>query len=313
MATHVDDVFWGGTDIFEKKIVDTIRKTFKMSKENHSSFMYLGLFLEETPTGIILNQKDYVKELQKIEIQDERSKQTNDELNETEKHQLRSVIGQLNWLCTQTRPDISFGTCQASITYKDSTIKTIIAVNKTIRKLQNEEFDLKFVDLGDLRKCKFLVFSDASYRNLLDGGSQGGYIIFLANNDNKVIPIQWQSRRIRRIVRSTLAAECLSLLDAVEAAFLLKCLLNEMLKDHTTDVKIESFIDNKSLYDAINTTKCVEDKRLRIDIASLREKLENKEVSKVSWLDTRFQLADCLTKSGASSKGLLEVLKTNQL
>ena len=52
-------------------------------------------------------------------------------------------------------------------------------MNKVIRKLKNERVSLKFVDLGDLKQCQVLCFSDASYRNLPDEGSQGDYIIFL--------------------------------------------------------------------------------------------------------------------------------------
>ena len=46
-----------------------------------------------------------------------------------------------------------------------------------------------------------------------------------------------------------------------------------------------------------------------IDIAILQELLELKIVKKLHCIDTRFQLANALTKKGASSKKLLHVLK----
>ena len=56
-----------------------------------------------------------------------------------------------------------------------------------------------------LEKCVYRLI-DASIGNLPDGGTQGGYIIFLANEKGKVIPI-WNSKKIRRVVRSTLAVK----------------------------------------------------------------------------------------------------------
>lgn len=53
---------------------------------------------------------------------------------------------------------------------------------------------------------KFLVFfSDASMGNLPDDGAQSGQLIMLMGDDEKFSPISWQSKRIRRVVRSTLA------------------------------------------------------------------------------------------------------------
>ena len=131
---------------------------------------------------------------------------------------------------------------------------------------------MKFVDLGDLKQCKVLCFSDASYRNLPDEGSQGSYIIFLCNQQDTVVPIQLQSEKVRRVVRSTLVAECLAQLDAIDASFLIKSSLEELFNCNN-GIPVESIIDNKSLCEALYSTKCIEDKRLRVDVAILRERV----------------------------------------
>ena len=61
------------------------------------------------------------------------------------------------------------------------------------------------------------------------------------------------------------------------------------------------------------STKCVEDRRLRPDIALLREKLAKGEIKDIKWVESSLQLADCLTKAGASSRPLLEVLSSGKL
>ena len=65
--------------------------------------------------------------------------------------------------------------------------------------------------------------------------------------------------------------------------------------------------DNLSAKDALNSSTVVSDKRLRVDISRLREMVSKKEVI-VRWIPKEEQLADCLTKRGASSTSLLDVL-----
>ena len=81
--------------------------------------------------------------------------------------------------------------------------------NKVIRRIKSGQVDLKFHSLGS-GHLSLLVCTDASLGNLPDGGTQGGYIIFLANEKGKAIPICWNSKKIRRVVGSTLAGETLA-------------------------------------------------------------------------------------------------------
>ena len=75
---------------------------------------------------------------------------------------------------------------------------------------------------------------------------------------------------------------------------------------------VEMYTDSKSLFDAIHTTNLMIDKRMRVDIASLREMYENNEVS-FHWLESKYQIADVLTKKGASKSNLLDVLAKSKL
>ena len=55
--------------------------------------------------------------------------------------------------------------------------------NKVIRKLQSDAVIIQFSDLGDLKDCKILSYTDSSYKHLPDGGSQGRFIALLCNPD----------------------------------------------------------------------------------------------------------------------------------
>lgn len=73
-------------------------------------------------------------------------------------------------------------------------------------------------------------------------------------------------------------------------------------------VPIICVTDNFSLVDALKSTKFVAEKRLRLEISSIKELIQTKRVDQVLWSETKDQLADCLTKKGASSTSLLRAL-----
>ena len=59
---------------------------------------------------------------------------------------------------------------------------------------------------------------------------------------------------------------------------------------------------------AVKSVSPVVDKRLQIDIAILQEALENKEVGDICYVPSDENLANALTKQGASSRTWIEVL-----
>ena len=66
--------------------------------------------------------------------------------------------------------------------------------------------------------------------------------------------------------------------------------------------------DNKSLYDALLSSKQVGDKILRIDISVIDDLLARSEIEKVLWVSGANQLADALTKKGVATDKLLAAL-----
>ena len=64
----------------------------------------------------------------------------------------------------------------------------------------------------DLPKAVMIGFSDASFANMPRHGSQAGYMILVAESScvsraAKAAVVSWNSHRIKRVVKSTLAAE----------------------------------------------------------------------------------------------------------
>ena len=73
-----------------------------------------------------------------------------------------------------------------------------------------------------------------------------------------------------------------------------------------------SYVDSNNLYQAVYSTKFVEDKRLRIDIAQVQEYVK-KKVMEVRWVKAEEMLADGLTKKGVNVDKLMTVIKEGML
>ncbi|XP_076049720.1 uncharacterized protein LOC143030456 [Oratosquilla oratoria] len=136
----------------------------------------------------------------------------------------------------------------------------------------------------------------------MDSGSQGGFVIFLQDGNEKRCPIFWQTRKIRRVVKPTLSAEAMALLECAESSVYLARIPSNI--SGCPALKICCFVNNKSLVDALYSCRSVDNKRLRTDLAVLRDMLEQGEIAEATWVETSQQLADCLTKKGASTERL---------
>ena len=178
-------------------------------------------------------------------------------------------------------------------------------VNKTIKRLKAEKVRLFFPNLGDIKQCKLIFYSDASHKNLPNGGSQGGFISFIIGDNGKHAPLDWSSRRVRRVVKSSLAAETLELVEAAEHCFLMRKIIQELLG---VQCDIIGVTDSKSLKDACYSTTTMEDKRIMVDVCLLREMIQKEELTAIEWVPKKRQIADSLTKFGALTASLLNTL-----
>ena len=146
-------------------------------------------------------------------------------------------------------------------------------LNKNVRKAKREESQIYIPDLGNSEDLCIIGYSDASFGNLDDGGSQGGYIIFLVGKNGNYFPLHWQSKRVRRVVKSTQAAETLALVDLAEACIFYKAFICELLHIRNCPIKIPVICktNNSGLQQAAHSSTQILDKRLRIKLAIIRE------------------------------------------
>ena len=311
MAAHVDDFCWGGNETFINKVIKPLHSTFQVGSEHSSLFKYLGLSVYQKKDHTIeVGQTTYIQEVEEVKIVDEMKRGKAGRLDDKEVGQLRTLIGQMGWIAGQTRADLSFEVCELSSAIKHATVEDLKRANKALQKAKKEDVSLHFG--GTMSNLHIKVYNDSSFGNLCDGGSQGGYIIFLEDGNGTCSPIMWRSKRLQRVVKSTMAGETLIQVEAAEAAFWLSHLIIEICGKSVFDT-ITCYTDSRQLFEAVYSIKQITDRRLRIDISLLKEMLERKEIGSIVWIETEKQLANCLTKKGASTAGLLKVLDSSKL
>ena len=96
---------------------------------------------------------------------------------------------------------MAFDACQLSGGLKDAQVSDMSHTNKVIQKVQQSKF---FKKINNIPKSTILTFSVASFNSLPGGVSQGGYLVFLTNNNGNICSIHWQSWKIKRTMRSSL-------------------------------------------------------------------------------------------------------------
>ena len=159
MACFVDDVLWAGTSQFVITI-NKLKETFSIGTEFNTDFKYIGIHLQQNDDGTIsIDQKDYVKDLEIIILEQDRKDLSKQEpVNEIERSQIRQVIGKLNWVAGMTRPEISFTVSEISSRIGSATLDDIKRINKTVKFLQSTSGFITIPKL-DFKSIKVKVFT----------------------------------------------------------------------------------------------------------------------------------------------------------
>ena len=306
MVIHVDDFIYGGSDAFQEKVIGRFREIFQVGSEESCSMKYIGVLINQSTEGIFLSTNTYCEDLLEIDTTNMGGDRTR-ALCPEEVTKLRQTSGQINWAVNQSRPDCAFDNCIVANSTKHATVADVYRANKAVRKVRGQSVTMYFPSDLDLLSCRIVAFSDASYANLPDKGSQGAYIIFLCDGVGRYSILSWQSRKVRRVVNSTLAAECLATVEASDASIALSSLLASMLGCPRFPISV--LCDNKSLVDSVHSSTAADNKRLQIDISILRDDLEQKRIHELRWIETSLQVANCLTKNGCSPQYLLDIMR----
>lgn len=302
LCSHVDDFCYGGTESFLRETIGKLREKLKVGEQESKSFKYIGVAVEQEEDKIRINQWKYINSVREPEG---RRFTGNRMLGKKELTEYRSVVGQLNWVSLHTMPDISYNISDLSKAFKEGTTQDMRKLIKTVRRVKSIMGEVVISELEE-GNIYWEAYADASFGNIDDGHTQIGYIISLTDG-KKRCPILWKSRKSRRVAKSTIEAEALSVGEAVEGLIYLNSLWEEMIGGRKLGAYVKT--DSRTLMTAIKSSTGVCSKRLKIDIAAIRETIESGEISEVQWIQGKRQVADILTKSGVSEENIRDYLE----
>ena len=314
IIVHVDDFLHAGDEYFQVDVVNKLRTSFAAGAIEESSFRYTGLNIITLNDGITMDQLHYIEKLECIPVSSARTREHMDSLSQIERKQYRALVGSINWAAQQTRPDLAFDIMEMSIKFKDPLVSDLMRANKCIKRLKMEDVSIKFGRLIDnLDNVSIMTWSDAAFANLLDRVSSGaGHVILLVDTNKKCCPLAWTANKVKRVVKSTVAAEALALEASISHAIYLRALLKEILCCRDQDLPIVSWVDSGNLVEALHSSKEVDDKMLRIKIAIIKETIHTSGIQ-VYHTSSLTNIANPLTKKGASCRDLLHIMKTGSL
>ena len=176
--------------------------------------------------------------------------------------------------------------------------------------------------MSSVKQRSIVVFADSAFANMPGSKSQCGHIGFLVDSVadatdldfRKTWTMWWSSGRVKRVVRSTLAAEGYAVSEAVEHAIYLQRLISEIESAPGSQqsqhgfrklpIPIRVVSDSQSLVTTVQRdTGAGQHRRFAIVLAMLREVFasKNDEQCELIWTPTGKMVADGLTKVMSSA------------
>ena len=200
------------------------------------------------------------------------------------------------WLQLQGNPLLSVATGILQSRFAPPGGHDLLSLNKLMREAKSMP-DLCWLIVSVPSSFVWLRAADAAWPNRPDGSSTCGRVIMAADpnilrgESSSVSVLAWNSRKIRRVVRSSLGAECAAFSTGLEHTDTFRVLYAELFGDLCDLVGYETYLqvtetlcvnDYKSLADALfaagsAASKTSEDKRFGIELSMIKQRLSRNE------------------------------------
>ena len=307
-GVHVDDLLGGGTPRMDTCLA-ALRKKLPFGDFRTKTIKYTGAEIRQLPDfSIEVSQEAYIEKLEEVSTKPFGT--ASEPLPQPTL--MRACCGQLAWVANHSRPDQAFLASYLQGVQDRATVAHLALYNKAVREMKQRKVCLRFPRVP-IESWRILAVTDAGWCVRESGESQGGLVLCLC--EQKVLDrepglawiIEWSSKKLRRVVRSSTAAETLAAQNGLDAVEFAQAFLQEVLhgmvprefQQWVPEVPSGLVIDSKSLYDALTRSACSSalaiEKRLAIDYAIARACLADRHVTPF-WTNNLQMISDCLTK-----------------
>ncbi len=169
---------------------------------------------------------------------------------------------------------------------------------------------LRYVKLNQ-SSLRLMIFTNSIFANNRDLFSQIDYVICLADVTHANI-LHWSSIKCNRVIRSVFAAELFAMIHEFDVDSILKSILIKLL-DKKIFISLILAIDSKSLYDCLIRLSIIVEKRLMIDVITLRQFYERREITEMIWIHDINNSANSMIKIKSSTilKTMIDINQIN--
>ncbi|KAA8492024.1 Transposon Ty2-B Gag-Pol polyprotein [Porphyridium purpureum] len=284
-TTQVDDILTVGTPQFLEAQKE-IRKYLQLHREKRDKFIFNGAQLTVKENCVSIDLRAYIEKSRIVAVRI------------TTYSDFQRFRGQLLWLAANSRPDLAYPAAQLSQISQDMFDHKVY--KELVDQARGAVCTMPYLHFNRLHGTVAIqVFADASFANNVDLSSQLGFIICLADSQGHYNIVHWRSGKSRRVVKSTLAAETLAVIDAFDHAGAVKHMLQEL---GIPSPEVILYTDNRSVFDAMSKRTACTEKAVQISVAILRQALQEAALTKIGLLLSADNPADALTKARGNSE-----------
>ena len=236
------------------------------------------------------------------------------DLSPAETKAFRSLVMKLRWPAQKLLTQVLYGVSALAQKVNEAKVKHVKEINRLVKVAQEErhagraKVTHRPIDLSN--PC-IVTYFDASLGKEEGYKSQAGMVTFAS--DGKVLEkmtncnrVEAHSKKITRVVKSSLAAESASLSMAVDKHLYSRVLFQALMygegrigADWRKDLTVEGYVvtDARALFDHITTTGSLPAERATMmDLLAAKEMIEQ-ALFTMRWVPTQHQFADHLTKT----------------
>ena len=236
-----------------------------------------------------------------------------DVLPEQHQSMFRSLASKLNMLALSSRPDFSFAAKYLTTRYGKATKSDLTRAVKLLTRAKEESTEMIIPNLGDMKDWLVIGISDASNKSSNEIFSVGGHVILLVNKTTEAAAVvHWSSKKITRVVSSSLAAETLGLQQMTGTLYLVRQILEGLCGTQASQIPCLALTDSKNLWSCIHNISSCSDNRLQADVINIRQAIhDDQTIQEVRYIHSSQMLADCLTKqTNLTGQMLLNTVRT---
>ena len=316
-AWHVDDFEFAGRqgDTRWDNLKVKLKEAIKWTEWETDEYVQLGVKTRQLRDhSFLLDQKNYVMDIEEIDISPVRKKQSQDAATDAEKTQLMAVLGSVMYKVQKTGPEYAAETGWLQSRRTTATVADLVAANRMLVKVKARCERALPVHSFKNESIALVCWEDAAHGNRPDGKSTAGYIVgatttrLLIGEESPVSLLDWGSHKIQQVCRSAAAAEARSMADAEDHLSAARYVLAEALglwrQDMSTDEVIATIpgvivTDSKNCYDNLLKSCAflgMKEKMAGLDLKAYKQRCAQRGTS-TRWVHGDAMMANSLTKA----------------